>query len=38
MDREYNFVMIFFVDENMTLISTKIQINDWIVNINYFEL
>ncbi|MFR8837651.1 FimB/Mfa2 family fimbrial subunit [Bacteroides nordii] len=38
LDREDNFGMIFFVDENMTLISTKIQINDWIVNINDFEL
>ena len=38
LDRENNFGMIFFVDENLTLIKTVIQINDWIVNINDFEL
>lgn len=38
LDREDNFGMIFFVDENLTMIKTVIQINDWIVNINDFEL
>ncbi|ADV43893.1 FimB/Mfa2 family fimbrial subunit [Bacteroides helcogenes] len=38
LDREDSFGMIFFVDENLTMIKTVIQINDWIVNINDFEL
>lgn len=37
LDREDNFGMIFFVDENLTLLMSVIQINDWIVNINNFE-
>ena len=38
LDRESSFGMIFFVDENLTLLNTVIQINDWIININDFEL
>ena len=38
LDREDNYGMIFFVDENLTLIKSVIQINDWIVQINDFEL
>lgn len=37
LDREDNFGMIFFVDENLTMLKTVIQINDWIVNMNDFE-
>ena len=37
-DREDNYGMVFFVDENLTLIKTVIQINDWVININDFEL
>lgn len=36
-DREDSFGMIFFVDENLTLLKTVIQINDWVVNLNEFE-
>lgn len=38
LDREDSFGMIFFVDENLTMIKTVIQINDWIVQINDIEL
>ena len=38
MDRENRFGVMFFVDENLTMINTVIQINDWIVNINDIEL
>lgn len=38
LDRESSYGVVFFVDENLTLINTVIQINDWIVNINDFEL
>lgn len=38
MDRESRFGVMFFVDENLTMINTVIQINDWIVNINDIEL
>lgn len=38
LDREDNYGMIFFVDENLTLLKSVIQINDWIVQINDFEL
>lgn len=38
LDREYNFGIIFFVDENLTLLNSVIQINDWIVNLNDFDL
>lgn len=37
LDREDSFGMIFFVDENLTLLKTVIQINDWVVNLNEFE-
>lgn len=37
LDRQDNFGMIFFVDENLTLLRSVIQINDWIVNMNEFE-
>lgn len=38
LDREDNYGIIFFVDENLTLIKSVIQINNWIVQINDFEL
>lgn len=38
LDREDSFGMIFFVDENLTMLKSVIQINDWIVQINDFEL
>lgn len=38
LDRESNYGLIFFVDENLTLINSVIQINDWIVNLNDFDL
>lgn len=38
LDREDSFGMIFFVDENLTMIKSVIQINDWIVQINDIEL
>lgn len=38
LDRESNYKLIFFVDEDLTLINTVIQINDWVVNLNDFEL
>lgn len=38
LDREDNYGMIFFVDENLTLLKSVIQINDWVVQINDFEL
>lgn len=37
LDREDSFGMIFFVDENLTMIKSVIQINDWIVQINEIE-
>lgn len=37
LDRESSFGMIFFVDENLTMIKTVIQINDWIIQINDLE-
>lgn len=38
LDREDNYGMIFFVDENLTLMKSVIQINNWVVQINDFEL
>lgn len=38
LDREDRFSMIFFVDENLTLLKGVIQINDWIVHLNEIEL
>ena len=38
LDREDSFGMIFFVDGNLRMIKTVIQINDWIVQINNFDL
>lgn len=38
LDREDNYGMIFFVDENLTLMKSVIQINDWVIQINDFEL
>lgn len=38
LDREDSFKMIFFVDENLTMINTVIEINNWIVQINDIEL
>lgn len=38
LDRENRFGIVFFVDENLTMINTVIQINDWIVQINDIEL
>lgn len=37
LDRESNFAMIFFVDENLTLMRTVVEINKWPVNINEFD-
>ena len=38
LDREDRYSMIFFVDENMALIKSVIQINGWVIQINDFEL
>lgn len=38
LDRENQFSMIFFVDESLTLLQTKLQINDWIINYENIEL
>lgn len=38
LDREDEFYITFFVDEKMALIKTVIQINEWIIQINDFEL
>jgi len=38
LDREDRYSMIFFVDENLTLIRSVIQINGWIIQLNDFEL
>ena len=38
LDREDSYGIIFFVNENLTLLKTAIQINDWVVNLNEFEL
>lgn len=38
LDREDNFSMIFFVNENMTLINSVIEINGWIIHIKNIEL
>lgn len=38
LDREDSFEMIFFVDENLTMLKSVIQINDWIIQINEFDL
>lgn len=37
LDRESNFAMIFFVDENLTLMKSVVEINKWVVNINEFD-
>ena len=37
-DREDRYSMIFFVDENMALIKSVIQINGWVIQLNDFEL
>ena len=38
LDREDRYSMIFFVDENMALIKSVIQINGWVIQLNDFEL
>ena len=38
LDREDSFKIIFFVDENLAMINTVIEINNWIVQINDIEL
>lgn len=38
LDRECRYSMIFFVDENLTMLKSVIQINDWILHINDIEL
>lgn len=38
LDREDNYSMIVFVDENLALIKTVIDVNDWIIQINDIEL
>ena len=38
LDRQDSYGMVFFVDENLTLINTVIQINDWVINLNDFDL
>ncbi|WP_455585286.1 FimB/Mfa2 family fimbrial subunit [Bacteroides sp.] len=37
LDREDNYSMIFFVNENLTLLKTVMQINKWVVNIDKFD-
>lgn len=38
LDREDSFGIIFFVDENLTMLKSVIQINDWIIHLNEIEL
>ena len=38
LDREDSFGMVFFVDENLTMLKSMIQINDWIIQIIDIEL
>lgn len=38
LDREDNFSMIVFVDENLALIKTVVDVNDWIIQINDIHL
>lgn len=38
LDREDHFSILFFVDDNLTLISSVIEINNWIVHIHDIEL
>lgn len=38
LDREDSFGMIFFVDENLSILKSVIQINDWIIHLNEIEL
>ncbi|WP_294480198.1 FimB/Mfa2 family fimbrial subunit [uncultured Bacteroides sp.] len=38
LDREDSYSMIIFVDENLALIKTVIDVNDWIIQINDIEL
>ncbi len=38
LDRESNYDISIFVDENLTLINTVIEINAWVIQINDFEL
>ena len=38
LDREDRYSMIFFVEENLTLIKSVIQINGWVIQLNDFEL
>lgn len=38
LDREDNYGIIIFVDENLALINTVIDVNDWIIHINEIEL
>ena len=38
LDREDNYGIIIFVDENLALINTVIDVNDWIIHINQIEL
>lgn len=38
LDREDNYSMIIFVDENLALIKTVIDVNDWIIQLNDIEL
>ena len=38
LDREDNYSMLVFVDENLTLINTVVEINDWVIQLNDFDL
>lgn len=38
LDREDNYSMLIFVDENLTLINSVIEINGWVIQLNDFEL
>ena len=38
LDREDNYSMLVFVDESLTLINTVIEINDWVIQLNDFDL
>lgn len=38
LDREDNYGIIVFVDENLALINTVIDVNDWIIHLNEIEL
>lgn len=38
LDRQDTYGIIFFVDENLTLINSVIQINDWVIQLNDFDM